>query len=194
MEIKISDFILEVENFFSEDQCNQLIKYYEKMEDLGFVHQRSESVKDSSRVSDKHIYVGDGTIKVGDNQIFHYFNNVFWQNIYPIYMNKYGVLNGFAPHKIHYLKIQKTKPGGDGYHVWHCERSDQASSDKIMFFILYLNDVHEGGETEFLYLSRRIKPKAGKLILSPAQFTHTHRGNPPLSNEKYILTGWVEFD
>ena len=24
----------------------------------------------------------------------------------------------------------------------------------------------------------------------PAGFMHTHRGNPPISNDKYILTGW----
>ena len=24
-------------------------------------------------------------------------------------------------------------------------------------------------------------------------FTHTHRGNPPLTADKYIITTWVEF-
>tara|TARA_R110000868_G_scaffold16539_1_gene73910 strand:+ start:347 stop:526 length:180 start_codon:yes stop_codon:yes gene_type:complete len=59
--------------------------------------------------------------------------------------------------------------------------------------MLYLNDVEEGGETELLYQSRRIKPQKGTLTMFPASFTHTHRGNPPLSNDKYIVTGWVEF-
>jgi hypothetical protein len=61
-----------------------------------------------------------------------------------------------------------------------------------MLAILYLNDVDEGGETEFLYQSIRIKPKKGTLILCPGSFTHTHRGNPPLSGEKYIVTTWIE--
>ena len=54
-------------------------------------------------------------------------------------------------------------------------------------------DRDEGGETEFLYQSMRVKPKQGTLLIWPAAFTHTHRGNPPLSNEKYIVTGWTEF-
>ena len=62
-----------------------------------------------------------------------------------------------------------------------------------MAFILYLNDVDEGGETEFLYQSRRVKAKAGTVVLWPAAYTHVHRGNPPLSGSKYILTGWLEF-
>jgi len=35
---------------------------------------------------------------------------------------------------------------------------------------------------------------AGKLLMCPGYFTHTHRGNPPLNEDKYILTGWVEYD
>lgn len=49
------------------------------------------------------------------------------------------------------------------------------------------------GETEFLYYPRRIKPKQGTLIVFPGAFTHAHRGNPPLSGDKYIITGWIEF-
>ena len=59
--------------------------------------------------------------------------------------------------------------------------------------MLYLNTVEEGGETEFLYQSVRFKPVKNTLLIWPAGYTHTHRGNPPLSNEKYIVTGWVEW-
>ena len=85
--------------------------------------------------------------------------------------------------------IQKTSPGG-GYHVWHCEDC-QGSSDRKLVTMMYLNDGFEGGETEWLYLSRREKPKTGRVIIFPAGFTHTHRGNPPLNGDKYIATSWV---
>ena len=67
------------------------------------------------------------------------------------------------------------------------------SRDRICSFILYLNDLEEGGETEFLYQSKRIKPIKNRLIIWPASYTHVHRGNPPLSGTKYIITGWVEY-
>jgi hypothetical protein len=59
--------------------------------------------------------------------------------------------------------------------------------------MIYLNDVEEGGETEFLYQKRRVQAKQGRLVMWPAAYTHTHRGNPPLSGDKYALTGWLEF-
>ena len=86
-------------------------------------------------------------------------------------------------------KLQKTKKSG-GYHVWHHEQSNIDSVHRVLVWTIYLNDVEEGGETEFLYQSKRIKARKGKICIFPAGFTHVHRGNPPLSGDKYILTGW----
>ena len=59
--------------------------------------------------------------------------------------------------------------------------------------MVYLNDVEEGGETEFLYQSVRVPPVQGRFICWPAGWTHIHRGNPPLKGVKYALTGWINF-
>lgn len=87
-------------------------------------------------------------------------------------------------------KFQRTRPG-EGFHRWHFEDGGENSHRKLVT-MLYLNDVQEGGETEFLYLHRRIQPRQGRLLVFPAGFSHTHRGNPPLSGDKYILTSWLE--
>lgn len=89
------------------------------------------------------------------------------------------------------LKIQKTMPAG-GYHIWHVEASDTIEMLKrVIVFSIYLNDLEEGGETEFLYQSVRVKPVKGRIVIWPAMFPFVHRGNPPLSGEKYILTSWL---
>ena len=58
-------------------------------------------------------------------------------------------------------------------------------------YTIYLNDVEEGGETEFLHQSVRVKPKTGRIVFWPAGYPFVHRGNPPLKGEKYIMTGWL---
>ena len=89
------------------------------------------------------------------------------------------------------LKIQKTLPT-EGYHIWHVEHGPGYENEARAFvFSVYLNDVEEGGETEFLHFSKRVKPKSGRIVIWPAGFPYLHRGNPPLSGEKYLLTSWM---
>ena len=54
----------------------------------------------------------------------------------------------------------------------------------------YLNDVTDGGETEWAYQDTKIKPKKGLSVIWPSEFTHMHRGVPSKTQEKYIVTGW----
>jgi hypothetical protein len=86
------------------------------------------------------------------------------------------------------VNYQVTEPC-EGYHTWHSENSQWINSSRMIAWTVYLNDVLEGGETEFLYQKRKIQPKAGRLAIWPGGFTHLHRGNPPLTR-KHILTGW----
>jgi hypothetical protein len=61
---------------------------------------------------------------------------------------------------------------------------------RIVTFLWYLNTVEEGGETEVCG-THLIKPEAGKLLLFPACWTFPHTGRMPISDNKYIVTGWI---
>ena len=92
-----------------------------------------------------------------------------------------------------HVKIQKTLPA-EGYHVWHIEHSKGFDCEKrVLVYSIYLNTVEEGGETEFLYQSQRVKPVKGRIVIWPAGFPYVHRGNPPLNGEKYIITSWISY-
>lgn len=96
------------------------------------------------------------------------------------------------------INAQKYTVNKGGYPYWHSEIYPQSNSTdalhRTLLFMFYLNDVEEGGETEFFYQNVVIKPKQGTMVIAPAGFTHTHRGNVPVSNDKYILTSWVLFN
>jgi hypothetical protein len=85
--------------------------------------------------------------------------------------------------------LQKTEPMG-GFHTFHGENIAWANKNRVMAWMIYLNDVEEGGETEFLYQQVKLKPTKNTAVIWPGGFTHLHRGNPPMST-KYILTGWI---
>ena len=116
------------------------------------------------------------------------FINEYLNKAFDEYCNEFPILREQSIYSVK-QKIQKTPVGG-GFHRWHCDNLSATCSRRILVWMIYLNNVHEGGETEFLYQSERIKPVAGKIVIAPADFLHTHRGNPPISNDKYIITGW----
>ena len=57
----------------------------------------------------------------------------------------------------------------------------------------YLNDVNDGGETEYYYQKVKIKPVKGLTLIVPVDWTFTHRGIVSLTETKYIVTGWFSY-
>ena len=175
-------------NFMPNKLIDKYVNYFDKCEAQGACYVRKDN---ETSVSDSAI----NTI-MDTNVDLTYTNkpfiNMFFKDVYPLYTQKYSYLKKLATHNILEVKIQKTKVG-EGYHMWHCENAEMKARNRILAFMVYLNDVTEGGETEFLYQKCRFKPEKNVMLVWPAQFTHVHRGNPPLSNDKYIITGWIEY-
>jgi len=189
-------FIGVYENAFTKEYCERAIKYFDAMQEHGFTPDRMQLEKTTKTKKDDFAYFGhdENAINLQNSgTMYHEFNETFSTIYKEQYAAQFDVLNNASGvHNNFCFKIQKTLVGG-GYHVWHYEASDRANCQRLLTWTVYLNDVEEGGETEFLYQHVRVKPKQGTLVIFPASFTHTHRGNPPLSNEKYIITGWTEF-
>lgn len=196
--MKNEDFIEVIDNVVTNDICRQTIIAFEKLVELGYSYSRQDYEntlklhKDDMSVNFLDLMLSSidaGTMKALSNS----YNQLLFNYVEKYEAGMFGSINedGTLPISQSGIKIQKTIPMG-GYHVWHCENASLESKGRAVAWMLYLNDVTEGGETEFLYQSKRIKPKAGRLVIWPAGWTHTHRGNPPLEGEKYVITGWME--
>jgi len=88
--------------------------------------------------------------------------------------------------------IQRYKPN-EGYFEYHTERTGFHSADRMMVFMTYLNDIQEGGETEWYFQKLKVQPRKGLTVLWPTDWNFLHRGNPAPKETKYILTGWYNF-
>jgi len=189
--VNINNFIGVYDNYITEQECNKAIELYED---------QNKFEKTISRLN----FEGASILNKQDKQFFAVPNNldIWWEQLKPIMVNfdiawshycETTGANDAYDNKFHFtdLKIQKTLPT-EGYHVWHIEHNKGSANEKRAFvFSIYLNDVEEGGETEFLHFSKRVNPKKGRIVIWPAGFPYLHRGNPPLSGKKYILTSWL---
>ena len=75
----------------------------------------------------------------------------------------------------------------------HVDVGDHASAKRFLVMFLYLNDVKEGGETNFPNLNVAIKPKCGRILLFPANWQYRHSGLPPVSSQKYIVGSYLHY-
>lgn len=109
-----------------------------------------------------------------------------------LYIEKYPWSGKLVPWDVlEPIGIQHYAPGG-GYKIWHFERDN--SSDQIarrhLAFMTYLNDVEDGGGTEFLHQRLTVKAEKGLTLIWPVEWNFTHRGVVSATEEKYIITGW----
>lgn len=201
------DFIGIFHNAYTQQQCDNYIRFFRNAEKAGMVvnRQASENVspfsKDDLSTTANGNHLSDFMLEKNPEiaEVYHHSNEfakILMDLCLKEYCRKYPGLAGFPDAEkklaIQDTKIQKTVPG-QGYHVWHHEHGVGGRAHRrLLAFSLYLNNVEEGGETEFLYQKARFKPVMGQILIWPAYFTHAHRGNQPLSGEKYIITGWIE--
>jgi len=89
--------------------------------------------------------------------------------------------------------IKRYQPGaGDAFQP-HFDALGPVSN-RYLVFLWYLNDVEEGGETEFVDIGIRVAPRAGRLLVFPPYWMFQHAGRAPISNDKYILSTYFLFD
>ena len=189
--VNISNFIGTYDNYITKEECNKAIQLFENQNKFNNTVNRIGGENSSIlQKQDQQLFAGPHNI------------NVWWTELktmmvnFDIAWNHYATNTGASSAydtKFYFttLKIQKTLPT-EGYHVWHVEHGKGFDNEPRAFvFSIYLNDVEDGGETEFLHFSKRVKPKTGRIVIWPAAFPYVHRGNPPLSGEKYILTSWM---
>ncbi len=189
------DFIQVWDDVFgdrTEEICNKSIDVFNYAESMGLTYsrQQTERIPSVAKKDDTYFPIDDldAEAQVTNSDLFTQVKQLM-QRATAEYLEQYSSLSNAQFH-FNNFRHQRTKVGG-GYHAWHFERGEAENIYRTLTFILYMNDVHEGGETEFLYYPKRIQPKAGRLLVFPTTFTHTHRGNPPLSNTKYIITTWA---
>ena len=196
----MNDFIEIYDNSAPQELCDELVKWFDICSDKGFtVHNMpfsSGETKSSFRTDESMTVPGgikDDHYPVSSDTLPGKICDAFWDVLNSClkeYFAKYDM--GSIQLSCYNFKIHKVKKG-QGYHIWHFENYHKGySCRRALAWMTYLKVPEEGGETEFLYQSKRIEPIVGRTLIWPAYFTHLHRGNPPLKGEKYYITGWIE--
>lgn len=191
--VNIIDLIYTNKISISRELCNDIINLFEQ-EDNRFAGQSASGLDKNFKDTTDFVITTGGTrwdkinkllSKELNNNVIDYVNK-YNNMVHPTYQ-----IFGTTYLSTASMQLQKYDKNV-GKYVYHEDFTCDFTNRKIrkLTFIWYLNDVAEGGETEF-WSKYSIKPEAGKLVLFPACWTFPHTGKVPISNDKYIITGWL---
>jgi|LULZ01.1.fsa_nt_gb hypothetical protein len=182
------DFIYHKRAAYSQEGCNHAINFFEKRIDLhqdGAVRGKDGKVVNYDKKKCTELYL--------NRHDYTLFEDVV-QACIKDYGKRYPMASQILPYDIRRLiKIQRYKPG-EGYFIEHCENYGmEGDVDTVLAWMIYLNDVTDGGHTVFPSQNRKFQPRRGDLLMWPAYFTHSHHGIVSKTQTKYIVTGWCTF-
>ena len=141
--------------------------------------------------------------KSKDRTSYTYFLNKSHDSVISSIEQKVALMTGKDVECIEALQVVRYLPGQlyKQHHDWFEEEyREKIKNQRQYTFFIYLNDVEEGGETEFPLLDIKVNPRegAGVFWVNCKSFDKCydlslHRGNPPKSGVKYGLNVWIRF-
>jgi len=193
---QLLDYIKVYDDVLDENICQNLIDTFET-----FNPQKSPFYRQSKNSWDldyRQFYEFDIARVVEFN---HFINPVYnvAKNIFARYNRECG---RFFPEKMGFedLRIKRYDANGIDQFGWHADVGNYASARRFLVMFFYLNDVEEGGETEFQFSGDyskvpdfTVKPKRGRIVVFPPMWMFPHRGCMPISGSKYILSTYAHY-
>ena len=99
----------------------------------------------------------------------------------------------FAPKNLYFehFRVKRYKSEDADQFDTHVDVGSVSDECRYLSFMWYLNDVIDGGETEFTELDFKIQPKAGALMMFPPIWMFPHKGHLLNSGKKYLLSTYL---
>ena len=178
-------------NIRNDDLCKQIINFFEENKILQKKGQVGNRVKETTKKT-TDIAISPNDLK---NDEFKCFNNYMDElhKCFIDYQHQWPFMKSMIKNiDIRTFNVQKYLKG-DHFSAVHTERTNLQFSDRVFAWMTYLNNVEDGGATNFSHYGISVKPEIGKTLIWPAEWTHAHNGRIINSGKKYIITGWMNF-
>lgn len=183
--MSIADYIVVVDDVLDPVACDEIMSIYNEKRAL---HQRFDvdskpSFTQLNLTANKDVSLNlhDYIVEISQRAIEFYKTKVPSAEYFP---QRYA----FEEFRVkHYAN-----DGIDQFDT-HVDSASLNTSKRFLVFFWYLNDVAVGGETIFPELNISVKPNKGRLLMFPPYWMYPHKGNIPISNEKFLLSSYLHY-
>jgi hypothetical protein len=114
--------------------------------------------------------------------------------VYKRYMELHSELDYLPrPFKMEDLRIKHYRGNGMDRFNMHIDTASANTANRYLAMFWYLNDVEEGGHTNFPVQNMSIQPRRGRVVVFPPFWTHPHEGLPVTKGEKYLMSTYMHY-
>lgn len=103
------------------------------------------------------------------------------------YLDDYAKRHDVAFAGMENVNVNRYYPGE--FYKPHAD--DGPGHNRVISALVYLNDVEQGGETEFIYHDVSVSPREGRLVIFPSNYAYAHAAHPPIKGTKYSAAFWT---
>jgi hypothetical protein len=187
MATKLLDYVKTYNGLVTPEFCQKVIKTFEKSDGEYIDREQRPSFTElniSQRFIDKDpmwIDIQNTLTKAFIDAVELYMKDL---DLGPDFPSKYA----FEQHRLKMYRNNDHDQFKD-----HVDVGDYNSARRFLVCFLYLNNVKEGGETNFPKLDYAIAPECAKILVFPATWQWRHSGLPPVSENKYIVGTYLHY-
>jgi hypothetical protein len=188
----MDDCVIEFKNSLSKPLCDEIIEFYETEEDKYPGNTFSGINKNVKDTTDFTIPKNNLKWEKIEKALYKELSlklKIYFSKLNKKYFENFNYLNYFKDTYAKLFLVQKYEKKV-GKYIYHVDDYDSHNDHRIITYLWYLNTIEEGGET-VIWNDIKIKPEKGKLLLFPSNWCFPHTGKIPLSDNKYIITGWI---
>lgn len=187
-EIAQGSFIFECQNALPDFLCDDMVSRFESHPEDQYQGRVGSDANENTSLKKTTDLV------VTDKQHWQDVHNNLFRSLslsLQEFSERYTYFSNLKRFKDSAYNLQRYQEGE--YYHWHVDADNEPLSSRQLVAIWYLNDVEQGGETDFYHQNLSVKPEKGKLLLFPPFWTHQHRAAMVEKGSKYIATTWITF-
>ena len=193
---ELIDYVKVYDDVLSATECDHLIELFEKNTPTSNPFYRVSTyqwAEDYRRFTEAEI-TNVEAFKEIVNPLYSIANDV-----YHHYKDDCG---RFFPEKVGFenFRMKRYDNNDNDQFGWHADVGDYPSARRFLVMFFYLNDVEQGGETQFEFNQEyskstyfTVNPKRGRMVVFPPMWMFPHRGCKPISGPKYILSTYAHY-
>jgi len=186
---RLTDYIKVYDDICGEEKCDEIVKVFESQEDNHvYINRSKRPTFTEMNISQQYAAKDVAWMGIQKEVQFLFVDAV------SRYMDELDLGSDFpAKYAFEEFRIKRYCENSDDEFADHVDVGDYNSARRFLVCFLYLNDVEEGGSTDFPKISHSITPKCGRILVFPSVWMYRHAGRPVIKGTKYILGTYLHY-